>query len=328
MAIERGTIRLLIFVLIYVFYLCMGSLIFATLEAPVEEAELDKLNELREQFLDKNQCVNNEDLEHYVLRVIQAVKHGIKPIRNLTTFPSWNFASAFLYSGTLVTTIGYGDIAPVSDKGKVFTMIFALFGIPMTAILLTAIVERMLGVVDIIEHWMSRHYFTQPNFPKSVIRAVNVSLLVVLIVALILLLPALFFTMTENWGYFDALYFCFITLTTVGLGDYTPGDGEAWLGSKYRNVYKILCVLYFLIGLSFVVLILEMCAKVPEDHPGMLFTCHKPMLDDDDDTELKPLRSTPEHERYGENEDTNDSRNTTQYQPLNGEDKDRPYPSP
>ncbi len=84
----------------------MGSLIFATLEAPVEETELDKLKKLREQFLDNNQCVNNYDLEQYVLKVIQATKHGIKPIRNLTTFPNWNFASAFLYSGTLVTTIG------------------------------------------------------------------------------------------------------------------------------------------------------------------------------------------------------------------------------
>ena len=106
MAIEKATIRLLIFVLIYVFYLCVGSLIFATLEAPVEEAELDKLKKLREQFLDKNQCVDNNDLEKYVLRILEATKHGIKPIRNLTTFPNWNFASAFLYSGTLVTTIG------------------------------------------------------------------------------------------------------------------------------------------------------------------------------------------------------------------------------
>ena len=194
----------------------------------------------------------------------------------------------------------------------------------MTAVLLTAIVERMLRVVEFIEDFMSRHYLTQPNLPKSLLRAVNVSLLAIVIVTFILLLPALFFSLTEDWGYFNSLYFCFITLTTVGLGDYTPGDGEKWLGSKYRNVYKVLCVLYFLIGLSFMVLILEMCARVPEDHPGMLFTCHKPMLNDEE-TELKPLRSTPEPDRY---EERNDSRNSTEYQLLSGEDKDTSYPSP
>ena len=103
---EKGTIRLFVYIFIYVFYLCMGSLIFATLESPVEENELNKLKELRKTFLDKNQCVNDHDLETYILKVIEATRHGIKPIRNLTTFPSWNFASAFLYSGTLVTTIG------------------------------------------------------------------------------------------------------------------------------------------------------------------------------------------------------------------------------
>ena len=195
----------------------------------------------------------------------------------------------------------------------------------MTAVLLTAIVERMLRVVEFIEDFMSRHYLTQPNLPKSLLRAVNVSLLAILIVTFILLLPALFFSLTEDWGYFNSLYFCFITLTTVGLGDYTPGDGKKWLGSKYRNVYKVLCVLYFLIGLSFMVLILEMCARVPEDHPGMLFTCHKPMLNDEEETELKPLRSTPEPDRY---EERNDSRNSTEYQLLSGEDKDTSYPSP
>ncbi|XP_028396082.1 potassium channel subfamily K member 1-like [Dendronephthya gigantea] len=323
MAIEKGTIRLFIYTLVYVFYLCMGSLIFATLEAPVEQAELDKLKELRAQFLDENRCVNDAELEKYVLRVIKATKHGIEPIRNVTTFPNWNFASAFLYSGTLVTTIGYGDIAPLSDKGKIFTIVFALFGIPMTAILLTAIVERMLGSAEALEGFMSRHYFTQPNLPKSFIRAVNVSLIVIVIVTLIILLPALFFTLVEKWGYFESLYFCFITLTTIGLGDYTPGDSEVWLGSKYRNLYKILCVLYFLVGLSFVVLILEMCAKVPEDHPGMLFSCHKPMLDDaEDDTELKPLRGAREHEN------TNESRDSQGYHLINEEDKDKPYPSP
>lgn len=206
----------------------------------------------------------------------------------------------------------------MSDNGKIFTIIFALFGIPMTAVLLTAIVERMLAAFDLIETWMSKHFLTQPNFPKTVARAVNVAILVMIIVSMIALLPALFFMLTEDWGYFESLYFCFITLTTVGLGDYTPGDGNRWRGSRYRDVYKILCVVYFLIGLSFIVLILEMCARVPEDHPGMLFSCHKPMLGGEEENELKLLRRSKNPEMYGTTED--DRRNSSQYQLLDTED--------
>ena len=84
----------------------MGSLIFTTLEAPVEEQEINRLRQLRERFLNKNRCVNDEDLLDYVMNILKATKHGVKPVRNLTDVLSWNYASAFLYSGTLVTTIG------------------------------------------------------------------------------------------------------------------------------------------------------------------------------------------------------------------------------
>ena len=203
-------------------------------------------------------------------------------------------------------------------------MFFALIGIPMTAVLLTAVVERLLRIVEYFEKFMETRYLTQPGLPRSVIRAINMSILIVLIVTFVIFIPALLFDYTEDWSYFEALYFCFITLTTIGLGDYTPGDGGDWFKSKYRHFYKIACVVYFLVGLSFVVLILEMCAKVPEDHPGMLFSCHKPVLDTG--TEMEPLSSTPKAS-YGRHD--NASRGGAQeksrpndYRLVSGEDTD------
>ncbi|XP_063984411.1 TWiK family of potassium channels protein 9-like [Diachasmimorpha longicaudata] len=50
----------------------------------------------------------------------------------------WNFAKAFLYSLTVLTTIGYGSIAPRSTWGKIATMGYATLGIPLTLVYLSS----------------------------------------------------------------------------------------------------------------------------------------------------------------------------------------------
>jgi hypothetical protein len=41
--------------------------------------------------------------------------------------------------------------------------------------------------------------------------------------ALFLVIPAVVFTLLEEWNFIDSFYFAFITLTTIGFGDYVAG---------------------------------------------------------------------------------------------------------
>ena len=40
---------------------------------------------------------------------------------------------------------------------------------------------------------------------------------------LFIVAPALFFMNIEQWTYAESIYYCFVTLTTIGFGDFVAG---------------------------------------------------------------------------------------------------------
>jgi voltage-gated potassium channel len=61
-----------------------------------------------------------------------------------------------------------------------------------------------------------------------------------LVAGLVLLVGVVFFVNVEHWSVIDAIYFCVVTLGTVGYGDITPTT----------DVGKLFTVVYIIVGLS------------------------------------------------------------------------------
>ncbi|KAF0302652.1 Open rectifier potassium channel protein 1 [Amphibalanus amphitrite] len=73
---------------------------------------------------------------------------------------------------------------------------------------------------------------------------------------LFVLVPAVAFSWLENWNYREAVYYAFVTLSTIGFGDYTaagPGPSD----TAWSTVYKLLLMLWILLGLGYWVLVLD-----------------------------------------------------------------------
>lgn len=52
--------------------------------------------------------------------------------------------------------LGYGRVTPLSDGGKGFCIVYAIIGIPLTLILFTALVERILIPVKAFLYFLFR----------------------------------------------------------------------------------------------------------------------------------------------------------------------------
>jgi voltage-gated potassium channel len=56
-------------------------------------------------------------------------------------------------------------------------------------------------------------------------------------VVLLLMVGTIFYWQVEDWSLFNSLYFCVISLCTVGYGDFTP---QTTLGRGFTMIYVIL----------------------------------------------------------------------------------------
>ncbi len=51
-------------------------------------------------------CLDEDDIEEFVEKVWRAINSGIDPSGESSNPSNWDYASAFFFSGTVVTTIG------------------------------------------------------------------------------------------------------------------------------------------------------------------------------------------------------------------------------
>ena len=142
----------------------------------------------------------------------------------------------------------------------------------MTATLINALVDRWLIYVEALKTVFD-DYSEVYNVKERTAKLLHVAVVTWWAASITFVVPSYIFSKLEGWTYFESFYFCFISMTTVGLGDYVIANSRYWRQHNYRIVYKIFIVVFFIVGLSFVILILELSGKVPETPPSLLFTC-------------------------------------------------------
>ena len=162
----------------------------------------------------------------------------------------WHFFDSFLFSLITITTIGYGNQTPQTASGQMFCVVYSIFGIPLIGFFVyywtkginhfdtlhfRKLFRSSRSTANLHSHANNEDGDVDPNSVISVddparkkrrrtSKLLRIWIKVLTFFLFWYILPSTIFYFGEhgNWKWENAFYFCFITLSTIGFGDYTP----------------------------------------------------------------------------------------------------------
>ncbi|GMT37132.1 hypothetical protein PFISCL1PPCAC_28429 [Pristionchus fissidentatus] len=196
----------------------------------------------------------------------------------------WTFENALIFSFTVITTIGYGHIVPETTLGRIFVIVYGLIGVPLTLLTIADLgmfiakgLHLLLRGLSRLCRWTVKKYDMSARAPSSIEekivdgeekestrteseeededrhepRKIDETLTLCLLFALYLLIGAHVLASYEpEMGFFEAFYFNFVTLTTIGLGDFVPKSTD----------YLFVTLVYIGVGLALTTMAVEIMA--------------------------------------------------------------------
>ncbi|XP_071170980.1 uncharacterized protein [Mytilus edulis] len=278
-------------IILLVLYNIIGAVIFVELEAPYEKKmvikEKPEHKELILLLTNITVALSNSEFETLRNKTFDLInQYGFENMEGKSE-STWDFWKALFFCATIYTTIGYGNIYPKTDAGKVAAIFYAVFGIPLAMKVLAVLGKKLMIILNFFYLLVKKCFkcngrnnnrytvqdkqadngenvelseidksdkaikIEQENKEDKIKQEIENKLPIavpIVILIIYIFLGAIMYTLWEDWGFLDAFYFVFISVSTIGFGDITPAHTKFFIVSS----------IYVFIGLALV----SMCINV------------------------------------------------------------------
>ncbi|GFX16854.1 potassium channel subfamily K member 1 [Trichonephila clavipes] len=255
---NKKGLQLTFFTILYVFLVVgVGALAFYTLEKDQDVPDRQRIVDVKANFLKKYPNISEAAIDELFEKLTESGIKGVE--RNVTT--KWTYGNAVLFTVTLLTTIGYGHLSPSTVVGKILCMVYTFLGIPITLSLLASYVESLKPLANSYKS----NLFQRIGYESPVcVRLLHFSTISIFFVVGVFFLPAwVFYCLESAWSYLDSLYFCYISLTTIGLGDFVPAVALHHPSAEY---YRIGVAVFLIIGVTIVMFMMDLAQDLWQNY--------------------------------------------------------------
>ncbi|XP_071080961.1 potassium channel subfamily K member 12-like [Haliotis cracherodii] len=268
------------FVLLFIvmgIYMLAGAGIFMLLEAENETKERKHYQDAVDTFLSQYPEVNRSRLQALLDLHGRAETAGIVGDKR----PRWDFPGAFYFVGTVVSTIGFGMTTPQTVPGKVVLIFYGFFGCAGAILFFNLFLERIITFLAYIlraihERELKRKGLMNDSRDSKDRRSSQISedenldswkpsvywvmLILLLGAGIVACCASAMYYPVEDWSYFEAMYFCFVTFATIGFGDYVVSQKANYVNVHFYRLGNFIfivigcCCIYSLFNVTSIVI--------------------------------------------------------------------------
>jgi len=161
----------------------LGAAIFQAIEGHNEKDEKADIQWLREEVINRvwnaSSAVKRNEQAFRLLMRLEMKKYEShlyaafgEGVNTATDVEVWDFWGSLFYCATVYTTIGYGNISPATDVGRVVTILYSLIGIPLCLIVLADLGKLFTRAIKWFWSFVRRFYYTR-RFSKAAAKKVT-----------------------------------------------------------------------------------------------------------------------------------------------------------